>query len=69
MEERLLTRREVMAYLRISHQTLANLMKVGLPYIRIGRKILIRQSDIDSFLEDRLVRPEKPARKPSPKKT
>ncbi|MBU1008470.1 helix-turn-helix domain-containing protein [Candidatus Dependentiae bacterium] len=63
--ERLLTRREAMAYLRISHQTMANLMKTGLPFVRVGRKILIRQSDIDAFLEERLIRPEKPEKKPS----
>jgi excisionase family DNA binding protein len=60
---RLLTRREAMEYLRISHQTLANLMKTGLPHVRIGRKVLLRQSDIDTFLEQRLIKPEESPRK------
>ncbi len=59
MEERdLMTKQEVMEYLRISHQTLFRLMKSGaFPYIKMERKVLFRKRDIDAYLEAHMVKP------------
>jgi excisionase family DNA binding protein len=54
----LMSRAEVMEYLKISHQTLYKLMKLNaFPYIKMERKVLFRKSDIDAYLEAHMVRP------------
>jgi excisionase family DNA binding protein len=56
-QERLLTKAEVEEYLRISHMTLQNLMKKhSLPYIKMGKRVLFRRTEIDAFLEAKTVR-------------
>lgn len=53
----LMTKQEVLEYLRISHQTLFRLMrKHSFPFIKLDRKVLFRKSDIDKFLESKLVK-------------
>ena len=53
----LLTRAEVMEYLRISRGTLDRLMKKReIPFIKLDQKVLFRKRDIDAFLEKRLVK-------------
>jgi len=52
-----MTKQEVLEYLRISHQTLFRLMrKHSFPFIKLDRKVLFRKSDIDKFLESKLVK-------------
>lgn len=51
----LLTRKEAAAYLGISDNTLANwacTRKFDLPYIRVGRSVRYRQSDLDAFIRN-----------------
>jgi excisionase family DNA binding protein len=56
-KEDLMTRRDVMEYLRISHQTLHKLMKQrAFPFIKLEKKVLFRKQDIDAFLESKTVR-------------
>jgi len=56
-KERLMTKSEVMDYLRISHQTLHRLMKqFAFPYIKMDRKVLFKKSEIDAYLEAKTVR-------------
>jgi excisionase family DNA binding protein len=56
-QEVLMTKKEVQAYLRISHMTLQNLMKRhSLPYIKLEKRVLFRRSDIDAYLEAHLVK-------------
>ena len=51
-KDEILTKKEVLAYLKISHGTLSKLMrKGGIPYIKMERKVLFRLSDIDQWLE------------------
>jgi excisionase family DNA binding protein len=53
----LLTKAEVEEYLRISHMTLQNLMKNhGLPFIKLGKRVLFRRAEIEAYLESRTVR-------------
>jgi excisionase family DNA binding protein len=53
----LLTREELLAYLKISRGTLYKLMKQNaFPYIKLERKVLFRKSDIDTWLESKLVK-------------
>lgn len=53
----LMTKKEVMEYLRISHDTLHRLMKQrAFPYIKLERKVLFKKSDIEKFLESKKVR-------------
>ncbi len=52
-----LDRAEAMEYLRISRGTLDKLQKShALPFVKIGKKVLFRKRDIDSFLEKHLVK-------------
>ena len=56
-KEELLTRDEVMDYLKISKGTLYKLMKQkAFPYIKLERKVLFRKKDIDEFLDSKLVK-------------
>jgi excisionase family DNA binding protein len=56
-QERLLTRKDVMDYLRISHGTLDKLIKdQGLPCIKLDRKVLFRKADVDHWLESKRVK-------------
>jgi excisionase family DNA binding protein len=53
----LITRSEVIEYLRISHGTLTKLMKRhAFPYIKLEKKVLFRKEDIDRFLESKLIK-------------
>ena len=56
-KEELLSRDELMDYLKISKGTLYKLMKQkAFPYIKLERKVLFRKKDIDEFLESKLVK-------------
>lgn len=49
----LLTRKEASAYLGVSPSTLANwacTKKFNLRYVRVGRSVKYRQSDLDAFV-------------------
>ena len=53
----LMTRKEVMEYLRISNRTLYLLMKRHeFPFIRLNSKVRFRRSEIDAYLESKTVR-------------
>jgi excisionase family DNA binding protein len=53
----LLTREDVMDYLKISKGTLYKLMKSkAFPYIKLSRKVLFRKADVDKFLESKLIK-------------
>jgi predicted DNA-binding transcriptional regulator AlpA len=54
--------KDVMEYLQIrSRTTMFKLLKDGFPHAKVGKKLIFRQSDVDAWLEARIV-------KPSPKK-
>jgi len=56
-QEQLLTRKNVMGYLRISHGTLAKLMKrKEIPYMKLDRKVLFKKADVDAWLETKQVK-------------
>lgn len=51
----LMTREEVLQYLRIGRGTLLKLMRKGeIPFARLERKLLFRKSDIDGFIEAKI---------------
>lgn len=53
----LLTRRELMDYLRIKPSTLRKLMlRNEFPYFKLERRVLFRKDDIDKWLESKRVR-------------
>jgi excisionase family DNA binding protein len=55
--EELMTKAEVMEYLRISRGTLDKLMlKHELPFVKLEKKVLFRKRDIDRFIEKHLVK-------------
>lgn len=54
-EDRLLTKEETAKYLHISRATLSRLMK-EIPYIKLGRRVLFKMSDIDKYLESKKVK-------------
>lgn len=56
-EDAVMTKAEAIEYMRISVATIDRLMKSRtLPFIKVGKKVLFRKSDIDKFLERRLVK-------------
>jgi excisionase family DNA binding protein len=54
-EDRLLTKKEVIEYLRISRATLDRSLMKEIPYIKLGKRVLFRKSDIEKYLETKLV--------------
>jgi excisionase family DNA binding protein len=57
MEKDFFTKRELMEYLRISRGTVDKFMRhQGLPYIKLGKKVLFRKSDIDRWIESKRVK-------------
>jgi excisionase family DNA binding protein len=54
IKEELLTKKELQEYLKVSHGTIDRLMK-EIPYIKLGRRVLFKKSDIDKFLEYKKV--------------
>ena len=56
MKRELMTKAELMDYLRISKRTLDKLMKTGnLPYIKLARRVLFKREDVDAFLETKRI--------------
>ncbi len=50
--------KDVMEYLQIrSRTTMFKLLKDGFPHAKVGKKLIFRQSDVDAWLEDRIVKP------------
>jgi excisionase family DNA binding protein len=57
--ERLLTVAEVADTMRVSNMTVYRLIKSGqLGAVRVGKNFRIRESDVDRYLRERVVRPE-----------
>ena len=50
----ILTRKQLMVWLHISHGTLNKMMKVeGLPFFRIGKKVLFFMDDVIPYLKSK----------------
>jgi len=63
MAAELMTKDDLMAYLKISRPTVNRLMKEdGLPYIKLGHHVRFKQADVDAYLESKIIK-----KKPSPK--
>jgi excisionase family DNA binding protein len=56
METEYLTKKEVLAYLKVSRTIIEKLMHQGLPYIKLDRRVLFRKRDIDKWLESKLIK-------------
>jgi excisionase family DNA binding protein len=55
---RLLTRREAAEYLGLKPRTLADWAmsgRYGLPFVKVGRRVMYRPEDIDRFLASRTI--------------
>jgi excisionase family DNA binding protein len=60
MEERLLTRQEVCERLRCSMPTLARMLRRGdLPAVRVGRRVLLRESTVNEWIRSHEHGPSK----------
>jgi excisionase family DNA binding protein len=46
-----LSKKEVQDYLRISKGSVEKLMRSGLPFIKLDRRVIFRKQDIDRWLE------------------
>jgi len=56
-ENAFLTKKEVIAYLKISLSYLDQLMRdKEIPYHKLKRKVLFKKSDIDRFMESKRVK-------------
>ncbi|MGH8729962.1 MAG: helix-turn-helix domain-containing protein [Burkholderiales bacterium] len=63
VESELLTRPQAAAFLGVSERTLAIwacVKRYGLPYIRVGRLVRYRRSDLEAFLAARTVKAAPP---------
>ncbi|MGB7296810.1 MAG: helix-turn-helix domain-containing protein [Candidatus Aminicenantales bacterium] len=53
----MLTKKEMLEYLRISKGTLDKMMrKREIPFHKIGKRVLFKKSDIDRWLESKRVK-------------
>lgn len=55
METEYLTKKEVLAYLKVSRTIIEKLMRQGLPHIKLDRRVLFRKKDVDAFLEKKII--------------
>jgi len=56
METPYLTKKELMAYLKVSRTIIEKLMRQGLPHIKLDRRVLFRREDVDKWLESKIVK-------------
>ncbi len=58
----LLTVAEVAELLRVSTMTVYRLIRTGeLPAVRVGRNYRVRRADLDLYLQEKIVEPERAA--------
>lgn len=63
MDKDYMTSAEAREYLRVGKNTLLKFRRLGLPFVKVARKVLYRKSDIDAFMEKHIIK-----RTESPKK-
>ncbi|MBE3126330.1 MAG: excisionase family DNA-binding protein [Acidobacteria bacterium] len=51
METPYLTKRELCEYLKVSRWVIERLMREGLPHFPLGRRVLFKREDVDSWLK------------------
>lgn len=62
MMDGLLTVAEVAGLLRVSTMTVYRLIRTGeLPAVRVGRNYRVRRNDLDMYLREKVVEPERAA--------
>ncbi len=60
--DELLTVAEVAGLLRVSTMTVYRLIRTGeLPAVRVGRNYRVRRNDLDLYLQEKIVEPERAA--------
>ena len=66
LQEDLWTQEELIAYLKISRASVYKLRAAGLPFIKLGRRVLFRKNDILAFIESQkiVLTPKKPSKRP-----
>ena len=67
MSTEYLSKKAAAEYLSVSIATLERLMRQGLPYIKLERRVLFERQDVDTWLLARKVvsgTPAKPPRRP-----
>lgn len=47
---------ELQEYLRISKSSVEKLMKEGLPYVKLDRRVIFKKVDVDRWLESKVHR-------------
>ena len=55
MDTEYLTKKELMAYLKVSRTIVEKLMRQGLLHIKLDRRVLFRKKDVDAFLEKKII--------------
>jgi excisionase family DNA binding protein len=56
MDREFLTKAEMADRLRITLRTLTNMMnRHEIPYLKVGKRVLFRKSDIDKWLESKRI--------------
>ncbi len=55
-----MSKKDLMAYLKVSKGTVENLMREGLPHVKLKRRVLFRLDLVDEWLEARMIRQSRP---------
>lgn len=68
--DRMMPTREAAEYLGLAESTLVtwrSTRRVEIPYVKLGRRVLYRQRDLDVWLDAQAVGPRTPNPRPQPK--
>jgi excisionase family DNA binding protein len=52
-----LTMKDVAAYMKVGRGMIYKLRSQGLPCVKLGKRVLFRQEDVDAFMQSHLVSP------------
>ena len=51
-----MTKAELQEYLRISKSSVEKLMREGMPFVKLDRRVIFRKADVDKWLESKIVK-------------
>ena len=56
-----LSKKDLMGYLKVSKGTVENLMREGLPHVKLKRRVLFRLDLVDGWLEAKMKGQKRPS--------
>lgn len=52
LREKYLSKKDLIEYMGVSLPTISNYMKAGMPYHKVGRRVLFRKGEIDGWVDN-----------------